>query len=463
MTESPLPVTAFHSSVETSNRILANMLEKPGLKDFPTSRLSGPKTKVRYFRQRPTTTNLAVNITSFNDIDPSGMAFDLVEDFYLVFSSENSFSDVGMDENQITIREEGQANILPLTIRPMVNDFFTSTGDESVRLYRVTGVQAENAGMEKDPGFQISFILEEKNFIYPGSRLQAAVVSEKVLKFEYVGTTYKCILDAKESRVLDTFEGMYRDLRDKFRHLFYDKMQNTFLLSYGIIDDTDRPYATGDLSPDAVRERNSWANRELYDRILVAFLKKTLVFSDNDDGKLIYPTNYLTAERDVYAGTLFDVIERKNYKLLKKTFFEPRPIPYSGRDAHPVLFGKIELYPVMTHSYGVLNLFPSGFVEKLRFPADTSPNFKDKPYGSPYELLSDILNLYINGKEMDLIIERLVYFCEESRFLETIIDETRTEFLFYVLPIAGYLFQQSMETIATGLSEKAKEIRITST
>lgn len=459
MTESPLPVTAFRSSQETANRLLQSMYEKPSMKDYPLSRLSGAKTTVTYFRQKPSKTDLSTNISSFNDIDPLIPQYIRIEDFVLVFVSDINISNVESEDNQTTLRAEGEVVVLPNTIQPLVGDYFIAQSDESVRLYRITDLNAAESGLDKDPAFRCQYMLEEKNFVYEGSKLQSTVVDEKVLKIEYVGTNFKSVFDAKEAVIFEAFQKQYREYRDVFRHLFYVKRDNTFILCYKESTDENRSYATKNRSPDAVRTRNCWANNDLYDRNVIAFLKKSLIFFDNDDGALVYPTNYLSEDRDVYSGTVFDCIERQNYKILSKWFFEPRTIPYSGPGSHPVLFGRTELYPVRSQDDEILNLFPSGFVERLATTPDSGESYKTKPYSSAYDLISDILNLYINKASFDVIIPRLAWFCEEEKFLTELRDENRIEFLFYVLPILGFLFQSCMTAIATSLTEKAKEIK----
>ena len=100
------------------------ILDKLETKDTPLSRMTSYKTTVVYYQQKVTGRNdYVINTANLGNTDVNKLAFYKIKDFIILCSDPLNVS-LEKNEGSTSLMGDGSANILPKTIKPMVNDYF---------------------------------------------------------------------------------------------------------------------------------------------------------------------------------------------------------------------------------------------------------------------------------------------------------------------------------------------------
>ena len=109
--------------------------------------------------------------------------------------------DIGLDGNY-----EGEAIILPGTIKPVQNDFFTIPILKDSYVFRVTDIQYDN--VMPDNFYKITFKLEYIDSDYI-KQLEEQTVDEYVCVLDNYGTEEKCIIEKSCFTKVKEIQNMY--------------------------------------------------------------------------------------------------------------------------------------------------------------------------------------------------------------------------------------------------------------
>ena len=213
---------------------------------------------------------------------------------------------------------EGDAYILPNTIVPMADDYFTIDylkGDDKHLLFRIT--KADRDTLETGANFyKVHYILDRtENESYKELQRQT------VKTYEYipsnVGTNFVALLEEDTKNLIVRLESSIDMLKDYFVSIFYRKNVQTFIYSY-----------TKD------------CDLLIYDPYMVEFLIRNSILGSNDRyiyvSQATFRSNTFSIE---YAKTIFKNVEDRNQELSLNTAY-----PISICDPNSLLVERLEEY-----------------------------------------------------------------------------------------------------------------------
>lgn len=121
---------------------------------------------------------------------------------------------------------EGDAIILPSTIKPLENDFFIIEHLSRPFVFRVTEISYDN--IRPDNYYQIHYRLEyiDDERI---SQLKSKVCETFDCVMEKIGTEEQCIIRSSDKVIIDKIKSMYTDIVETYLHLFYSDQHNSLL------------------------------------------------------------------------------------------------------------------------------------------------------------------------------------------------------------------------------------------
>lgn len=145
------------------------------------------------------------------------------------FSLNIERADIGLDSNI-----EGEALILPNTIKPYPNDYFCLYSIGERYLFKITEYQEDM--IKSKPFYRINFrfskILDEDT----SSDIQEQVIEEYTTIFDNIGTEDKCIIKSSVFSSLDYMHKIRDNLVDNYIRFFYDKINNVMVIKNNVLD-----------------------------------------------------------------------------------------------------------------------------------------------------------------------------------------------------------------------------------
>lgn len=156
----------------------------------------------------------------------SPLRFEKIKDFPIYgvepINMQLQDQDQGLDMNY-----ESEAIILPNTIKPLPNDFFTIDVVNNSYVFRVTSVEVDT--IRPDNFFKIQYKLEhisdQRNEI-----LNDKVINKFTCILDNIGTENNCIIEDEIFDKLSEIELMYQGICDLYISVFYNERYNTFIL-----------------------------------------------------------------------------------------------------------------------------------------------------------------------------------------------------------------------------------------
>lgn len=224
------------------------------------------------------------------------------------FNKIEKFPIYGLDQIVLQMQEddagldstyEGEAVILPSTVKPVHNDFFIIPILKDAYVFRVTDIQYDN--VMPDNFYKISFKLEyiDEQKIH---EIEEQKVEDYVCVLENIGTESNCILEKSCFIKIQEIEKMYHELIEFYTAMFYDKRHNVFL---------------GDIE----------MGRKLYDPLQAEFINRHKLFNEkNNLETLILTDEYDDPKRKLkYSKSVYKYMELRDYKLLNQFKYTIRP------------------------------------------------------------------------------------------------------------------------------------------
>lgn len=194
---------------------------------------------------------------------------------------------------------EGEAIILPNTIKPNHNDYFKIPILHGAYVFRITDFNYDT--IMPDNYYRVSFKLEyNDDDMY--DEIDRQVISDNQCILDKIGTDEKCIIENKELTQIGEVQQMYYKLMSYYKGLFYNKRHNVFL-------------GPKDL------------NFTYYDPLQTYFINKHGLFNNKNDYQVLSLTDQMNDPlRDYkYNKSVYRLMELRDLKLLNNFKYVERP------------------------------------------------------------------------------------------------------------------------------------------
>ena len=194
----------------------------------------------------------------------------------------------------------GEATILPNTIKPLENDFFIIPMLKDAYLFRITEISYDT--VLPDNFYKVSYMLdyldEEKL-----SQLENQVDENYNCILENIGTENKCILESTFYANIKDIENMYDNMVKTYLSIFYNERYNCILGDLGI-------------------------GQFLYDPYQISFINRHNLLNRKNDLQTVYLTEQTQDNmfEIKYEKSVYRFMERRNIQLIKPFSF----LHYSG-------------------------------------------------------------------------------------------------------------------------------------
>lgn len=182
--------------------------------------------------------------------------------------------DMGLDTSY-----EGEATILPGTIKPLQDDFFVIGVLDECFVFRVTGIEYDTARL--DNFYKIHFKLEFNDAEKLHS-LEELVHAKYTCVLQNIGTENQCLIQSEYKEQLDIVDNIYSEIARLYISVFYVERYNVLLGELG----------------------NGYL---LYDPFMTSFINNHGLFNNAYEMKVIYlndefrdPKRTLKYERSIY-------------------------------------------------------------------------------------------------------------------------------------------------------------------
>lgn len=219
----------------------------------------------------------------------SPIRFQLIKDFpiygleQIVISLQDT--DQGLDGTY-----EGEATILPGTIVPLQNDYFTIPILKDSYIFQITSVEYDS--IMPDNFYKISYTLE-----YIDNEKKEALTKQSNEKYtcvmENIGTENRCLIEDEYYNELQTIDTIYNEMVQTYLTFFYNEKYNCLL---------------GDF----------YHGQKLYDPLQTEFINKHSLFNKKSDLKSIILNDMFEDNRRKvkYEKSLYRFIENRDWKKL---------------------------------------------------------------------------------------------------------------------------------------------------
>lgn len=203
-------------------------------------------------------------------------------------------SDAGMDMNH-----EGDATIIPGTIKPLPNSFFIINHLTEAYVFRVTEVSVDN--VMPDNYYKIHYKLEYVNSDRV-DQLNAQTTQVYSCILDNIGTEERCIVEKEAVVRIKDIEKMIEDVKNIYMSIFYSERYNVLL---------------GDLG----------AGEYLYDPLQSVFINKNGILNNKRD----LNTTILSVEaqdskfRLKYEKSIYRFIENPDKNRIERFYYDTYP------------------------------------------------------------------------------------------------------------------------------------------
>ena len=280
----------------------------------------------------------------------SPLRFDKIEKFP-IYGLDQIVLQIQEDDAGLDSSYEGEAIILPSTIKPVQNDFFIIPLLKDSYVFRVIEIQYDT--IMQDNFYKINFKLE---YIDEGKieQIDEQKVEDFVCVLENIGTETNCIVEKSTFVKIGEIEKMYHEMVEFYSAMFYNERHNVFL---------------GELE----------LGRFLYDPLQADFINKHKLFNErNNLQTLILTDQYNDPKRKLkYNKSVYKFIELRDLKLLNNFKYATRP----GITIHESSFYRwhdkkvdvLDLHPVYRDDSP--KIFSDEFVNNIKYNSEVDGDY----------------------------------------------------------------------------------------
>ena len=195
-------------------------------------------------------------------------------------------TDQGLDTSY-----EGEAIIVPGSIKPLANDYFCIPYLKEPYLFRVTEIMYDSIMPDNyyKIGFKLEYLDDSKI-----ENLENQVQEKYTCILENIGTENNCIISIDTKETLDKIDMMYDDMANTYKSIFYNDRHNCFLGEIG-------------------------CGQFLYDPLQTQFVNEHQLFNKKHNLQCLMLTDQFTdpKRRIKYERSIYRFIERRNPSLAK--------------------------------------------------------------------------------------------------------------------------------------------------
>lgn len=232
--------------------------------------------------------------------DNSPIRFKQVNDFP-IYGLDAIIPTLSLEDQGLDGSYDADGVILPNTIIPQVNDFFTIKHIGHDFLFMVTEIAYDS--IKSNNFYKISFTLKSTD-IETWEMLAKQTNESYECILNNIGTEEKCLIKSSEKILLNTIGDIYDKIAEQYLVMFFDKRYNSFLL----------PDMTGTFS--------------IYDKYLTQFISNTGVFNNRNDLETVRPSNedddkYFLRE---YHRSIYYAVEQQDKELIVDNMYLNIPV-----------------------------------------------------------------------------------------------------------------------------------------
>jgi hypothetical protein len=331
------------------------------------------------------------------------------------YNKISSFPLYGFDQVVISIQNDtqgidgeyqGDAIIVPRTIKPLQNDRFVVPTLKEPFIFKVTDVQYDAA--VADNFYKISFILEA-NDDEKLQELNDMVMSSNTCIPENIGTDLNCIIEDGALSAISNVNNMYKEMAKIYFDVYYNDRHNCMLGEFG-------------------------TNQYLYDPLQTAFINKHSLFNEKRNLVTILLTDQFNdpKRRLKYEKSVYRFIENPdknrmdNFKFItfpgvnkeESSFFR-----YADRTVY------IAYIPSYKDACGQIDTFSNEFVTAVKLNAPQDNKWRNliqryircediKIDDVPLDLTEELLDLNAN-LEIFIMTPLVLYILKQIMFKAT--------------------------------------------
>jgi hypothetical protein len=352
----------------------------------------------------------------------------------------------------LDLSADGQAKILPKTIKPMINDYFIMPIYQKPTLFRVSNINKTT--LEDDSAYEITYHLVEENPEEKLKEIESHVSDIYQFVYSHVGSNFRTLFRLDEYDALSKLDEMYRHLGSLFNEYFYDKDKNTYILTYDTLDPKDEtPYVIAreslygeELTPPSLNLSDTWYDSKMYDRMLIEFMNRNKIFDYVN--KHIFKISQLKTDIEKwYSKTIFYAIENKTNSRIIFKYLLPSPITRVNIATSLNLYGIVSLEPVAEKFLDSLDLYPPRLISYILWEAKERSiiDYRLNLYDDELEFICETIGLHVNRKEEN-ILSRLL---EIHKYIGTFFDLSKNKsHLFYIFPLLAYVIREAMDKLS---------------
>ncbi len=334
------------------------------------------------------------------------------------FPVDIDMSDYGPESQTIG----GQALILPKTIIPSVDDYFTVNYLKEGYLFRVTKQTIDSVENDEDMHFyQLTFELDNTRLDWIKALNSKALNLNRIYNFkiENIGTNKTCILSEDEENSMNELYDIYDNLRDYYVNLFYRANVQAFICGY--ID-------------------GIW----FYDPYLTEFMIRNQLFVSDDETKYLFieqathrPSTFFIE----YDRTIFKDVEDRNPQMHTNSAYL---VPV--HDPNSLLVDRMEEYFELSVNLHHSNTDPVNQLNNNLFDLIQRNKPFDEKDTTNHCLYWNIIINYMNGADATSLtpaqlnsLKNLKYkYCKD---------------LFYEIPILMYILKDYTNQLESGIPD----------
>lgn len=156
----------------------------------------------------------------------SPLRFQKIADFP-IYGIEQIKLDLSDEDEGLNSSYEGDAVILPNTIKPLPNDFFTISYLDKTYLFMITQIDYDT--IKSNNFYKINYILRSMDNENAGA-LELQVLEKYNCIFKNIGTEENCLIQEDAYKVIQLIDKVYSQLVEKYINLFYSKKFNSLIM-----------------------------------------------------------------------------------------------------------------------------------------------------------------------------------------------------------------------------------------
>ncbi|MGL5330907.1 MAG: hypothetical protein ACRDD7_16710 [Peptostreptococcaceae bacterium] len=292
--------------------------------------------------------------------------------------------DWGLEADSIT----GESIILPNTIIPIANDYFTIDHIEKKLLFKVINVTTDT--IENGSNF---YKIEYKLDQLENTSIEKQIVDEFNMIINNVGTNFNPVIRKNDYEFIETVDVILERLKTYYRQIFYSERVQAFIFEHEY--------------------------ENFYDPYMTEFLKRNNILKGSDYLYIQHQTVLNRTFAIDYDKTFFRYIELRNKNIVPKIHSQGKFIEeaYSIFNTRLEDYYKIEyILPLIDPNRYLLNNFDENLLERIKY---------NTKYTEHSDLYKNIIIKFMNDENI----------CDDDIDALEFLDYKQNIELFYNIPI----------------------------